>query len=418
MPAVALVARANSYRLHAFIQAAQCREIPIVLISDGDIRIAPSNTPSIRADLPDANLSANAIADQLRPHGVKSVIGCDDAVLEIASRVAKQLSLPCNSVESVRATRRKDLARSGLRRFGLLVPDCTVVDLGQEIHRQIERIQYPCVAKPVDLSASRGVIRADSRCELMNAIDRIRAILKKERANRSANERILVEGYISGSEHALEGFVSEGRLEVLCLFDKPDPLEGPFFEETYYVTPSRLDDRLQIEVQNIVSTACIGYGLNYGPIHAEVRVNEHGVWILEVAARTIGGDCGKLFQLATNCGLEEFVLARSCGQPIEPIKFTDAAGVLMIPVPESGIVRRVEGLSDAMEIEHVLEVRMDVRTGERLVEWPEGDKYPGFIFAKASTPQEVERALRQSHSMLNIVVMPEFPTKVEAGEVA
>ncbi len=411
MPVVALIARANSYRLPVYVEAAQQNKIPIAIISDGGIGIAPPGALAIKADLSDEARETQHIARQLGALKIAAVIGCDDSVVELAARVAASLGIRCNTAEAMRTARRKDLAREALSRFGLPAPNFTVARLDQDIPSQLQSVRYPCVAKPINLSASRGVIRADNLTGLRSAVERIRAILLRE-TRRSEDQIVLVEDYIPGSEHALEGFIEQGRLETICLFDKPDPLVGPYFEETYYVTPSRLPDDVQREIGNVIQTACVKFGLMNGPLHAEVRVNAQGIWILEVAARTIGGDCGRLFELATNRGLEDYVLARASGCAVERIRFSESAGVLMIPVESSGIVRRVEGLSEALAVDNILDIRVDVRTGERLVKWPEGDKYPGFIFAKAKTPAEVEDALRQSYAKLNIVTMPELPTMI------
>ncbi len=321
------------------------------------------------------------------------------------------LGIRHNSVDAIRRARRKDFSRKALKNSGLLVPSFWIVKVDENREFQLKNIEYPCVAKPVNLSASRGVIRANNLKELNNALDKIEAILRFVSTERH-DQIILVERYIPGEEFALEGFMSDGQLETICIFDKPDPLEGPYFEETYYVTPSRLPKYIQKKAQNIVRSVCLHYDIRCGPVHAEFRINNSEVWLLEVAARTIGGDCGRLFELATNCSLEEYVLSRAYGIEVESIRLSQAAGVLMIPVPNTGIVRRIEGMSDAQEVDNILEVRLDARSGERLQQWPEGDKYPGFIFAKADTPEEVEHALRKAHSLLDIVIMPELPTKV------
>lgn len=311
----------------------------------------------------------------------------------------------------MRTSRRKELARGAVAGSGLNVPGFEIVDLGMPLDRQLAAVKYPCVAKPVTLSASRGVIRANDQDELLEAVERIRAILNAEGVP-AGDRAVLVEDYIEGSEHALEGYLADGKLETICVFDKPDPLAGPYFEETYYVTPSRLADAVLRDVHRTIEKACGLYGLIEGPVHGEVRVNDQGVWLLEVAARTIGGDCARLFELVTDRGLEDFVLSRAIGKRVETFRFSGAAGVLMLPVAESGILRRIEGVSEAEEAENVLEVRIDVRSGEKLRQWPEGGKYPGFVYAQGSTPEEVELALRAAHARLNVVVMPEFPATV------
>ncbi len=212
----------------------------------------------------------------------------------------------------------------------------------------------------------------------------------------------------------MEGLLTRGRLEILAIFDKPDPLDGPYFEETYYVTPSRLEATVQAAIQQQVQNACRAYGLREGPIHAECRVNEEGAWILEVAARTIGGLCGQLLRFGTGYSLEELVLAHAMARPLSKDLNREGAGVLMIPVPQAGILRRVEGVMAAQRVPYVEEVVIQVREGYELVPWPEGSSYLGFIFARAPTPEQAERALREAHSCLNIVVAPLW--KLTAGK--
>ena len=407
----ALIAPAHSYRASVYISAANRRQIPLVFFTDGDPGVVHQDIHGVRLDLADPEKAALEIASYLRDFSVSAIFGSDDKVVEIAAQASHKLKIPHNSLKAVQATRRKDVARDLLKDTELNVPkyikvDCDSIDFGW-----LQNIQYPCVAKPLNLSASRGVIRANNSEQLLAALGRIRKILQMEFGNQALHE-VLVEEYVAGSEHALEGYLSHGKLDMICLFDKPEPLEGPYFEETYYITPSRLNGRMQQQIKETVEKACQAYGLVFGPIHAEVRVDGETIWILEVAARTIGGECARLFELVTNFGLEEYILNRATKRKCQSIKFRQAAGILMIPVPNSGIVRRIEGVTQAQEVKHILDVKLDIRAGSKLTPWPEGDKYPGFIFAKAKTPELVEKALRKSHSCLNIVTMPEFPTKI------
>src|SRR2546423_12543480 len=137
-------------------------------------------------------------------------------------------------------------------------------------------IPYPSVLKPLSLSASQGVVRANNRDEFLSAAARVRRLLKSPEilATREANlDRILVEGYIPGREVAIEGLLTEGALRILAIFDKPDPLEGPYFEETIYVTPSRLPESVQRATEKCAGVAGRAWGLSQGPITAECLAN-------------------------------------------------------------------------------------------------------------------------------------------------
>ena len=410
--AVALIAPTHSYRASVYLSAAKKRGISVFLVSDGEPSIVPGSTHGIRVDFSDSSKASQSIHEQLKDRNVGAVIAPDEKYVALAAQVSDRLGLPHNCVAALKSISNKHLARESLINAGIdAVPGFRLIDLDQAVPQQISNVQYPCVAKPLNMSASRGVIRANNEKELLNALERIRKLLLVEFDDLRHN-RVLVEDYIDGMEYALEGYLADGNLELICIFDKPDPLEGPYFEETYYITPSRLGEVVQERIRRTVLKACICHGLTMGPVHAEVRISGGKIWILEVAARSIGGDCGRLFELATQSSLEEFVLCRAVGYPMETLSLECAAGVLMIPVSEDGILRRIEGATRAQAVANVLEVRLDVREGERLMRWPEGGKYPGFIYAMADTPQAVESALRESYAQLDFVCMPNLPVVV------
>ncbi|QKQ26039.1 ATP-grasp domain-containing protein [Candidatus Reidiella endopervernicosa] len=255
------------------------------------------------------------------------------------------------------------------------------------------------------MSGSRGVIRVDDQAQLSAAVERVRPMLRDGRGEDEQN-MLLVEAYLPGREVALEGMLHRGELSVLALFDKPDPLEGPFFEESYYITPSRFDEATQQSVAEVVVAACHAYGLQEGPVHAELRINDAGPWVLEVASRTIGGQCGRLLRFGTGRSLEELVLSQAMGEPLTLQADRGGAGVLMIPIPEAGLLRRVEGLMAANKVEWIEDIEISVREGYELVPLPEGESYLGFIFARAPSPEQAEAALREAHAHLKIVVAP------------
>ena len=343
---------------------------------------------------------------------VVAVLAPDERHLETAALISEGLGLPHNSPAAVRTATHKHLSRANLKHSAeQLIPNFVLVDLEQSSSNKIAEVTFPCVVKPVTMSASRGVIRADNRTQLTQALHRVNQILFNEFGDLAPKE-VLIEDYIDGTEHALEGYLSKSKLETICLFDKPAPLRGPYFEETYYVTPSRLQNHIQYRIQQVVQEGCQSLGLQMGPIHAEVRVEQGKVWILEIAPRTVGGDCGRIFELATKSSLEEFVLGRVAGIHNDSMRLSSALGVLMIPVVEDGILRRIEGVTEALSVANVLEVQLDVRAGQKMVRWPEGGKYPGFIYASAQTPQLVYNSLREAHSCLNFVCAPNLPVTV------
>ena len=271
-------------------------------------------------------------------------------------------------------------------------------------------ISYPCVLKPVRLSASRGVIRADNAQSFVSAHARLRAILADPETAAACGDRArqyLIEEFIPGYEVALEGLVVNRRLHVLAVFDKPDPLDGPFFEETIYVTPSSVPAGLQAAIRDCADRAVRALGITDGPIHAELRYNERGPWLIELAARPIGGRCSAVLRFGDNrISLEEIILRHALGMAIPSLQRERlAAGVMMIPIPGAGTLREVRGVAEAKRVPLVEDVQITAHPGERLIPFPEGSRYPGFIFARGETSAVVEAALRDAHRRLEFVVV-------------
>jgi biotin carboxylase len=422
---ILLIAPHGSYRTAPFLAAAKTRGIEVLIASEAKHSLVSAYAQGLHLDLDDPQASLQTILREAQRRPFAAVLGSDDASTELAALAASELGLSHNPTMAVRLARRKDLARERLAEARVPVPRHWRLDLTRPLASQIGDIRFPCVLKPVALAASRGVIRADNLDELIHAAARIQVLLAGA-GLREVEERetILVEEFIPGFEVAVEGLLTRGQLEILTIFDKPDPLDGPYFEETYYITPSRLDAPVQCALRETISAACAAYGLREGPIHAECRINEQGVWILEVAARTIGGLCGRLLRSSTGSSLEELVLLHALGERLElnseaasgpsldrgprlgPIGEAGGAGVLMIPIPQAGILRRVEGVLAAEKVPYIEEVVIHVREGYELVPLPEGSSYLGFIFARAPSAALAEAALRTAHACLRVVVMP------------
>ena len=412
-PRLLLVAPHSSYRISPYLSAAQSLGVDVLIASTSEYSLVSAVAEGLRIDLEQPEQAIETILEAANQRPFAGVIATDDSVVSLAARVAKQLGLAHNLPEAVQLTHRKDLARARLAEHGVPVPAFSRIDLDAELAEQIATLHYPCVIKPLSLSGSRGVIRVDNAEQAATAVPRIAAIVR-ELGDEQERRYLLVEDYLPGIEVAVEGMLHNGNLQVLAIFDKPDPLEGPYFEETYYITPSRLAETQQALIAQRVSEACAAYGLTTGPVHAELRLHiqqqnhnqKDQAWILEVAARTIGGQCAQLLKQGTGYGLEELVIAQAIGKPLSGQNTTSAAGVLMIPIPRAGLLRRVEGLGAARRVEHIRDVEIYVREGYELVPLPEGAAYLGFIFAQASTPAEVEAALREAHAQLTFVTAP------------
>jgi biotin carboxylase len=399
-----LIVPPNSYRTAPYLEAARRLGVAATVASDGRFSLVSEIAEGLHVDLDDPAaverlLAANAASP------FTGVVATDDASVELASRVAQALNLPHNPPHAARLSRRKDLARQALAAAGVPVPRFRLIDLDQPRTFPLDGLEFPCVIKPLSFSGSRGVIRVDDPGALQATCLRVRRILDSEAIRDDfAATHLLIESFIPGPEVALEGLLRAGQLSVLSIFDKPDPLEGPYFEETYYVTPSRHDEKTRARISRRVEQACRALGLREGPVHAEARISQGDGVIIEVASRTIGGDCARLLRFGTGQTLEELVISHAVGSPLPVLPQEGGAGVLMIPIPGPGILRRIEGITRARAVPWVDDIVISIREGYELVPLPEGASYLGFIFAHAPTPALAEAALREAHAELRIVV--------------
>lgn len=405
-PRLLLVTPPDSYRTSAYLAAAGRLRIPVLVASRGEHSLVPEIAEGLHVDL-DSPGAVDVLLHAAAEKPFTGVVATDDAAVELGSRIAAELGLPHNPPEAARRSRRKDLSRQALAAAGVGVPGFFTIDLGQPLAAQFRDADFPRVIKPLALSGSRGVIRVNDVDEAVSACHRTAAILETENpADAYLRTHLLSETFVSGDEVAIEGLLHRGRLHVLAVFDKPDPLEGPFFEETYYVTPSRHAAAAIGDAVACVDAGCRALGLREGPVHAEVRLSAAGSVVIEIASRTIGGECARLLKFGTGHDLETLVIAHATGRPLETVPMSGGAGVLMLPVAEAGILRRVEGLRSARAVPGVEEVLVNIREGYELVPLPEGSSYPGFIFSRAETPAAAERALRESFACLEFVVAP------------
>jgi len=412
-----LLAPTTTYRLDDFLQAAGRLNLEVILASNRCRVLAAEWPEHLGLSLPFSSPreAVDKALAELRGKTLAAIVAADDDATIIAAMLAARLNLPGNHPASVEKTRNKLSMRHALAEGGLPSPAFFAAKIDSPPENYLSKVEFPVVLKPLLLSGSRGVIRADNREEFVAAFHRIATLLRDReffQMRRAAAKRLLVESYISGREAAVEGLLTAGQLRVLAIFDKPDPLEGPFFEETIYVTPSRLPPETQHAIHRAVSSACKILGLQHGPIHAEARLNEQGVFILEVAARTIGGLCSRTLKFGAGLSLEELVLRHASGENVgEMLNLTGAAGVMMLPIPRSGRLRAVHGIEEARAVPFIQDLKITIPLDNLVVALPEGASYLGFIFARADTPQEVEAALREAHRKLQFDIQPSLAVK-------
>ena len=411
-PTLLLVAQPYSYRIAPYLAAAKKMGLAVIIASKGAFSLVSEVQQGLHIDPDEPEKAIEIILAQAKKTFFVGVLATDDSTIELAAKVAKSLALPHNPPQAALITRRKDLARRMLKEHNCAIPHFQLVDLQQPLADQIQSVKFPCVVKPVHLSASRGVIRANTPDELLKACKRSAKIIASVTASFESTH-LLIEDYIDGEEIAFEGYLKAGKLYPLMLFDKPDPLTGPFFEETIYISPSRLNQRQQQRVIDNIRCACQAYGLTSGPIHAELRVNQQDAWILEVANRTIGGDCARTLDNGNHYSLEALSIALACNLPIDHTPPQTARGVMMLPIEKAGILRRVEGIKAATEIKYITKVDILIQPGNELVPLPEGNQYLGYIFAEAPAAKDALHAIRQAWNQLNIVVAEKFTIEWE-----
>ncbi|MCW5848701.1 MAG: ATP-grasp domain-containing protein [Anaerolineae bacterium] len=407
---IILLMGTHSYRGNAFVQAAERLGLDIVRALDMPKPLADYWQATLPLDYKLPDKAVKDLVAYVRQHPVRTILSVDDSATAIAARACEILGLSHNAPDATVAARDKAVMRERLKAGGVPSPHYQLFHTDDDPTAIAPRVAYPCVVKPTMLSASQGVIRANTPEEFVAAFNCTRAIILAAGGEPGMNRRghILVEDYIDGFEVALEGILARGQLKPLALFDKPDPLVGPYFEETIYVTPSRLSQAIQAAILDCTVRACAALGLREGPVHAELRINEAGPWIVEVAARSIGGLCSKILRFGTeDIALEELIIRQAMGLDVGSLQREGRpGGVMMIPMPGAGVLKGVTGLDDARAVPGIEEIDITIAVNHPVVPLPEGSSYLGFIFARGERPDEVEAALREAHRRLHFTIVP------------
>jgi hypothetical protein len=416
------------YQTRSFEEAARKLNVQLIYVTDCCHQLEdPWGDHAIAVHFDQPEVAAYTAIETAKSQEVHGILALGDKPLVAAAHAARGLGLTGNHPAAVETCRNKLRMKEVLRDARLRVPWFRKIPLHPAPEPALLGISYPCVLKPLSLSASQGVIRANNREEFVAAAERIRRLLDSPevRARREANlDHLLVEGYIPGTEVSVEGLITDGVLRLLAIFDKPDPLEGPYFEETIYVTPSRLLASQQRAIEECARASVRALGLSHGPIHAEFRINEAGVWPIEVAPRPIGGLCSRALRFyieppAEPIGLEELLLRHALELPGKDSRREDlASGVMMIPVPTSGILEKISGEGAALATPGITELLITARVHDYIAAWPEGSSYPGFLFARGENPEAVERAIRDAHQKLIFTITPRLPVEHPAARRA
>jgi len=417
MSRLLILASKLGYQTRSFAEAAKALGVDVVFASDRCHQLEnPWADGAIAVRFDDPEEAARRIVKQSFVRPVDGLIALGDRSTSTAAYTARALGFAYNSPQAVEICRSKLRQREILRDAGLPVPGFFSFRLDKRVEKILPRVQFPCVIKPLRLAASQGVIRANNEEEFLAAVARIKQLLESPEVKVTQEpelDRLLVERYLPGAEVAVEGLLTRGKLRILAVFDKPDPLEGPYFEETLYVTPSRLPDEIYDRVLECAERAVQALGLTHGPVHAEFRVNDEGPWVLEAAPRPIGGLCAHAIRFGPErIFLEELLVRHALGMPGTDLdREDDASGVMMIPVPASGILEKVEGEEHARATPGIEDIQITARLHDFIAAWPEGATYLGFLFARGKSPEEVEAALRHAHSQLKFDFAERLPVQ-------
>lgn len=387
--------------------------VDVVAASEQPSTLADKNPEGLLTlDFDEPGRAARQVEEFAAQFPIDAVIPVDEDTAVVAASVAQALKLRHNPVEAAITAKNKHRMREVLSRAGVQVPRYWHFSLDEDTGEVAARVTYPCVVKPVFLSTSRGVMRADNEEEfagVVRRLDRIVSDPKVARRGGALAREALVEEFIPGFEVAVEGLVTDAEFRMLAIFDKPDPLDGPFFEETIYVTPSRLGRDVQRRIVETTAAATLAMGLTKGPVHAELRVNERvnerGPWVIEVAARAIGGLCSRALRFDSGVSFEELIIRHALGEDVRSVEREhQAAGVMMIPIPRAGILREVLGVDAAKAMLDVEDVVITAHITQEILPPPEGASYLGFIFSRADIPDQVEAALREAHARLEFLI--------------
>jgi len=424
MSRLLILASKLGYQTRSFAEAARTLGVDVVFASDRCHQLEDpwaDGAIAVRFDEPEQ--SARQIVKQSFVRPVDGLIALGDRPAATAAHAARALGFPFHSPQAVENCRSKLRQREVLRDAGLPVPGFFSFKLDKRIEKILPRVQFPCVVKPLRLAASQGVIRANNQEEFQAAVARIRHLLESPEVQVTRElelDRLIVERYIPGGEVAVEGLLTHGKLRILGVFDKPDPLEGPYFEETMYVTPSRLPDEMYDRVLECAERTVKALGLTHGPVHAEFRINEEGPWVLEAAPRPIGGLCSRALRFGPQrMLLEELLVRHALGmQGTDIAREEGASGVMMIPVPKSGVLEKVEGEEQARATAGIEDLQITARLHDAIAAWPEGASYLGFLFAHGKTAAEVESSLRAAHAVLKFEITERLPVQHPVTGVA
>ncbi|MGQ9613529.1 ATP-grasp domain-containing protein [Chloroflexus sp.] len=404
-PHLLLLTTPSSYRLPAFLDAAGRIGVQITVAEDTPPTLSRPLPGRLLIDFSDRTAALQAIRNLHANQPLSAILPVDDSGVELAALACADIGLPFNRPEAAAAARDKYLMRQLFACVGVPSPAFRLCTTADDLPTPVHSVTFPCVVKPLRLNGSRGVIRADNPAQCLAAIRRLTALL--DRIEGAGVHEFLIEDFVPGFEVALEGLIDHEQVQVLALFDKPDPLDGPFFEETIYVTPSRLPEATQAAICAVTAAAASAVGLERGPLHAELRINERGPWMIELANRSIGGLCSRTLRFGTDTSLEELILRQAAGLPVDTLnREGQAGGVMMIPIPQAGILRAVAGVAEACAITGIEAVEITAPLNYPLTPLPEGDSYLGFIFARGSDPATVEAALRAAHACLRFTIVP------------
>ena len=396
MPKAVVILPSNTYRASDFIEAAESLGIDLVVASE---QPAPFDMGDryVHIDCADPIAAAESIAALGERVPIDGVVAADDQGVMVAAHANSILGLRGNTPAAAATTRNKLLMRQRLAESEIDQPRFAALEPGEPADSAAAEVDFPWVMKPLDRSASQGVMRVDRPEDLEPTAAHIRNLLGEAAT-------LLLESFVGGEEIAIEGLVADGELTVLAVFDKPDTSSGPYFPETLFVTPSRLPTDTLAEAERVAAGAIRALGLSSGPVHVELRVEGTRARIIEVAARSIGGLCSRSLNFGLmGTTLESLILRNAIGSERTTLRREpSASGVLMVPTPHSGTLSAIANQEETRQIEGITGMDFTITPGGRITAPPDGERYLGFVYARSETPEQVESALRKAMATLEV----------------
>jgi hypothetical protein len=384
MKKVLLVIPEKSYKSNDFVVAAKRLKIPFSIITDSQ-QVSERLSDNIIVYNFQKDISLE-ILEKLK--NITHILPVDHSSLEFAAKLRDLLSATGNSYVSVMNAMDKYKSRTIFNDVTEVKIKNAYINDPKDLITFMSKINIG-VLKPTRGTASNKVIKVTQ--QNMDQL-LIQNIIKDCDEN-----ELIIEEFIEGDEYAFEGILIDSKLSKFVVFEKPLAFVEPYFEESIYITPSNLSNEIIESVHKRLQKACQKLGLTNGPIHAEFKISNNEVFLIEINPRMIGGLCSRCLSFGLfKQSLEELILLSfSTGKFKKVELLSNYVGVLMLPVPKSGKFISINH-NEIMKIENVSSVDITVSKNTLLQMPPNGERYLGFVFSQGENKSVVMRALESA----------------------